>query len=152
MGGGLSQEVFLVGAVQVDVPRAAVDAVAAVESLLESVEPEDARQDVVRREDGAPPLGRQDLAGRLARDKGLAGLRLRPDPVGDAVPAQGRAVGVLPRADAPLAGRDGVEARRRRRREQGQLYLFRDSKVTRFYLVSTDPAFTVESGEVDSDS
>ena len=39
-----------------------------------------------------------------------------------------------------------------RRREQGQLYLFRDSKVTRFYLVSTDPAFTVESGEVDSDS
>ena len=39
-----------------------------------------------------------------------------------------------------------------RRREQGQLYLFRDGKVTRFYLVSTDPAFTVESGEVDSDS
>ena len=39
-----------------------------------------------------------------------------------------------------------------RRREQGQLYLFRDSKVTRFYLVSTKPAFTVESGEVDSDS
>lgn len=39
-----------------------------------------------------------------------------------------------------------------RRREQGQLYLFRDSNVTRFYLVSTKPAFTVESGEVDSDS
>ena len=39
-----------------------------------------------------------------------------------------------------------------RRREQGQLYLFRDSKVTRFYLVSTKPAFTAESGEVDSDS
>lgn len=36
-----------------------------------------------------------------------------------------------------------------RRREQGQLYLFRDSKVTRFYLVSTKPAFTVESGDVD---
>ena len=37
-----------------------------------------------------------------------------------------------------------------RRREQGQLYLFRDSKVTRFYLVSTKPAFTVESGDVDA--
>ncbi|MCG4806666.1 hypothetical protein L0P46_02070 [Collinsella aerofaciens] len=36
-----------------------------------------------------------------------------------------------------------------RRREQGQLYLFRNSKVTRFYLVSTKPAFTVESGDVD---
>lgn len=36
-----------------------------------------------------------------------------------------------------------------RRREQGQLYLSRDSKVTRFYLVSTKPAFTVESGDVD---
>lgn len=39
-----------------------------------------------------------------------------------------------------------------RRREQGQLYLFRDTKVTRFYLVSTEPAFTVESGDVDADS
>lgn len=39
-----------------------------------------------------------------------------------------------------------------RRREQGQLYLFRNSKVTRFYLVSTKPAFTVESGDVDLDS
>lgn len=39
-----------------------------------------------------------------------------------------------------------------RRREQGQLYLFRDNKVTRFYLVSTDPAFMVESGDVDVDS
>ena len=39
-----------------------------------------------------------------------------------------------------------------RRREQGQLYLSRDSKVTRFYLVSTKPAFTVESGDVDADS
>lgn len=39
-----------------------------------------------------------------------------------------------------------------RRRERGQLYLFRDSKVTRFYLVSTDPAFMVESGDVDVDS
>lgn len=36
-----------------------------------------------------------------------------------------------------------------RRRDQGWLYLFRDSKVTRFYLVSTKPAFTVESGDVD---
>lgn len=39
-----------------------------------------------------------------------------------------------------------------RRREQGQLYLSRDSKVTRFYLVSIKPAFTVESGDVDPDS
>lgn len=39
-----------------------------------------------------------------------------------------------------------------RGREQGQLYLFRDSKVTRFYLVSTKPTFMVESGEVDPDS
>lgn len=39
-----------------------------------------------------------------------------------------------------------------RRREQGQLYLSRDSKVTRFYLVSTKPAFTVESGDIDPDS
>lgn len=39
-----------------------------------------------------------------------------------------------------------------RRRNQGQLYLFRDAKVTRFYLVSTDPAFTVESGDVDTAS
>ncbi len=38
-----------------------------------------------------------------------------------------------------------------RRREQGQLYLFRDGKVTRFYLVSTDSAFTVESGDADAD-
>ena len=36
-----------------------------------------------------------------------------------------------------------------RRRNQGQLYLFRDSKVTRFYQVSTKPAFMVESGDVD---
>ena len=36
-----------------------------------------------------------------------------------------------------------------RRRERGQLYLFRNSKVTRFYLVSTKPAFTVESGDFD---
>ncbi len=39
-----------------------------------------------------------------------------------------------------------------RRRDQGQLYLFRDSKVIRFYLVSTKPAFTVESGDVNPDS
>ena len=39
-----------------------------------------------------------------------------------------------------------------RRCEQGLLYLSRDSKVTRFYLVSTKPAFTVESGDVDPDS
>lgn len=39
-----------------------------------------------------------------------------------------------------------------RRGEQGQLYLFRDSKVTRFYLVSKKPAFMVESGDVDVDS
>lgn len=36
-----------------------------------------------------------------------------------------------------------------RRRDQGLLYLFRDTRVTRFYLVSTGPAFTVESGDVD---
>ena len=39
-----------------------------------------------------------------------------------------------------------------RRRDSGQLYLFRDTKATRFYLVSTGPAFTVESGDVDTDS
>ncbi len=39
-----------------------------------------------------------------------------------------------------------------RRRDQGLLYLFRDTRVTRFYLVSTGPAFTVESGDVDTDS
>ena len=39
-----------------------------------------------------------------------------------------------------------------RRRDQGLLYLFRDTRVTRFYLVSTDPAFTVESGDVDAAS
>lgn len=39
-----------------------------------------------------------------------------------------------------------------RRRDQALLYLFRDTKVTRFYLVSTDPAFMVESGDVDADS
>ena len=39
-----------------------------------------------------------------------------------------------------------------RRREQGQLYLFRDTRVIRFYLVSTGPAFTVEFGDVDADS
>lgn len=39
-----------------------------------------------------------------------------------------------------------------RRRDQGWLYLFRDTKVTRFNLVSTDPAFMVESGDVDVES
>lgn len=39
-----------------------------------------------------------------------------------------------------------------RRRDQGQIYLIRNTKVTRFYLVTTDPAFTVESGDVDADS
>lgn len=39
-----------------------------------------------------------------------------------------------------------------RRRDQGLLYLFRDTRVTRFYLVSTGPAFMVESGDVDVDS
>ena len=39
-----------------------------------------------------------------------------------------------------------------RRRDQGLLYLFRDTRVTRFYLVSTGSAFTVESGDVDADS
>ena len=39
-----------------------------------------------------------------------------------------------------------------RRRDQGWLYLLRDNKVTRFYLMSTGPAFTVESGDVDADS
>ena len=39
-----------------------------------------------------------------------------------------------------------------RRRDQGWLYLLRDTKVTRFYLVSTEPAFMVESGDVDVDS
>lgn len=38
-----------------------------------------------------------------------------------------------------------------RRRDSGQLYLFRDTKVTRFYLVNTGPAFTVESSDVDED-
>ena len=42
-------------------------------------------------------------------------------------------------------------AYRSRRRDQGQIYLIRNTKVTRFYLVSTDPAFTVESGDVDTD-
>lgn len=39
-----------------------------------------------------------------------------------------------------------------RRRDQGWLYLLRDTKVTRFYLVSAEPAFMVESGDVDVDS
>lgn len=39
-----------------------------------------------------------------------------------------------------------------RRCNQGQIYLIRNTEVTRFYLVSTDPAFTVESGDVDLDS
>lgn len=39
-----------------------------------------------------------------------------------------------------------------RRRDQGLLYLFRDTRAIRFYLVSTGPAFTVESGDVDADS
>ena len=38
-----------------------------------------------------------------------------------------------------------------RRRNQGQIYLIRNTKVTRFYLMSTDPAFTVESSDVDAD-
>ena len=38
-----------------------------------------------------------------------------------------------------------------RRRNQGQIYLITNTKVTRFYLVSTDPAFMVESGDVDTD-
>ena len=38
-----------------------------------------------------------------------------------------------------------------RRRNQGQIYLIINTEVTRFYLVSTDPAFTVESGDVDAD-
>ena len=38
-----------------------------------------------------------------------------------------------------------------RRRNQGQIYLIRNTKVTRFYLVSTDPAFTMESDDVDAD-
>lgn len=39
-----------------------------------------------------------------------------------------------------------------RRRDQGWLYLFRDTKVTRFNLASADPAFIVESGDVDVES
>ena len=39
-----------------------------------------------------------------------------------------------------------------RRRDQGWLYLFRDTKVTRFNLASTYPAFTVESGDIDVES
>lgn len=39
-----------------------------------------------------------------------------------------------------------------RRRDQGWLYLFRDTKMTRFNLVSTYPAFMVESGDVDVES
>lgn len=39
-----------------------------------------------------------------------------------------------------------------RRRDQGLLYLFRDTRVIRFYLVSTGPAFTVEFGDIDADS
>lgn len=39
-----------------------------------------------------------------------------------------------------------------RRRDQGLLYLFRDTRAIRFYLVSTGPAFTVESGDIDPDS
>ena len=42
-------------------------------------------------------------------------------------------------------------AYRSRRRNQGQIYLITNTKVTRFYLVSTDPAFMVESGDVDTD-
>lgn len=38
-----------------------------------------------------------------------------------------------------------------RRRDSGQLYLFANDKVTRFYLVNTGPAFTVESSDVDED-
>ena len=38
-----------------------------------------------------------------------------------------------------------------RRRDQGQINLIRNTKVTRFYLVSTDPTFMVESGDVDTD-
>lgn len=39
-----------------------------------------------------------------------------------------------------------------RRCDQGCLYLFKDTKVTRFNLVSTYPAFMVESGDVDVES
>lgn len=39
-----------------------------------------------------------------------------------------------------------------RRRDQGWLFLFRDTKVTRFNLASADPAFIVESGDVDVES
>ena len=70
--------------------------------------------------------------------------------------------GQFERMDDPnilvLKNENGVEfgtvhvAYMSRRRDQGLLYLFRDTKVSRFYLVSTGPAFTVESGDVDADS
>ena len=70
--------------------------------------------------------------------------------------------GQFKRADAPniliLKKENGEEfgtvhvAYISRRRDLGQIYLIRNTKVTRFYLVTTGPAFTVESGDVDTDS
>ncbi len=121
MRGGLAQQVFLIGAVQVDVPRAAVHTPAPVDARLQAVEPEDARQDIVGRERGAPEFRRQHLVGRLARNKGLPRPRRLADPVGDPMPAQRSLLGVLPGTRAPFAGRDGIDARRGLRRKQREL-------------------------------
>ena len=81
MRGRLAQQMLLVRAVDVDEARMAVGSRAAVLAVFKSVEPENAREDVVASAIAAPLVRPQNFAGYgLSRDEGLAGDGVAPDP------------------------------------------------------------------------
>ena len=88
MRDGPSEQVFVIGAVQIDVALERIAPRAAIDAVFEPIEGEDAGKDQIVLARLASPR----LAGRRARDEYRAGRRAGADALVDAVPARRRPV------------------------------------------------------------
>ena len=85
---GPSEQVFVIGAVQIDVALERIAPRAAIDAVFEPIEGEDAGEDQIVLARLAAP----GLAGRRARDEDRAGRRAGADALVDAMPTRRRPV------------------------------------------------------------
>ena len=85
---GPSEQVFVIGAVQIDVALERIASRAAIDAVFEPIEGEDAGKDQIVLARLASP----SLAGRRARDEYRAASRAGADALVDAVPTRRRPV------------------------------------------------------------
>ena len=107
MGGGLTEHVFLVGAVEVDESLEGIDARALVRACFETFEAEDACEDAIGVVVLPPSGGGEDGGGGYAAFEDLSEGCAGADAVLDLVKPRGGPAGAFPAAESLAAGGDG---------------------------------------------